>query len=195
MKKFKSLSEPMKIALIGALAAVVAAIVGALITGIFTLHGSTVTQPTPPPIVTGTSSPPTATAAPTITPDPTAATVPPSTPTGEGTATSTLPTFTGTGGGNAQSFPVGANWSLDVSCASSTHYESGDLQVSVVDTSDSRTIDGPLSVSVCTRPGDYAEKVPESQDGTFYLQVQVNPNTAISWEIQIHLCGHGQSTC
>ena len=80
MKQFNSLSDPMKGAIIGALATILAALIG----GIFILRSSADIHPTPTPIVTSTSSPPTATSvtpvpatptptpSPTITPNPTA---------------------------------------------------------------------------------------------------------------------------
>ncbi len=54
MKKFKTLSDPMKIAYIGAAGAIIAAIIGAIVTGIFLLVSKTVPQLPISPTVTNT---------------------------------------------------------------------------------------------------------------------------------------------
>ena len=117
-------------------------------------------------------------------------TVSPSNPTGGG---NTPPyTFTGTGGGDTPPFQVGTNWSLDISCTSSTPMRPGNFLIYVVDNSDGKIISGPIDVESCTGLGVYGEQVPEAQGGTFSLQV--NAKADISWEIQIRMCAN-QPTC
>ena len=124
-------------------------------------------------------------------PDPTSnksVTISPASPTGRGT---TATTFTGTGSENTQSFHVGANWSMDISCDASPPLEPGQFKIDVVDNSNGAFISQPVEVEVCAGTGT-SEKVPENQGGTFYLQI--NARADISWTIQIRVCAN-QTSC
>ena len=182
MKWFKSLSDTLKAAYIGAVALIIAAI----ISGIFLLV-SKPSQPTPTPTPTPyTPAPvPSNTSLPspqTVLPSPSSQVNTPSAPvlvcpTEEGTGIdltgqTTTHTFTGTGCENTQSFRVGTNWSLvAISCT-------GQFEIDVVDESNGTIISGPIDVGVC--PG---KEVPVGQGGTFSLQI--NARDDISWTIQI----------
>ncbi len=74
MKKFKTLSEPMKIAFIGAAGAIIAAVLGAIIGGIFLLRSTTTPVPAPTattPITASTTLPKSITSTVTSTTQPT----------------------------------------------------------------------------------------------------------------------------
>src|SRR2546425_3673262 len=153
MKWFKSLSDPLKAAYIGAAALIIAAI----ISGIFLLASKDGTPLIPTPVPENSPLPSPMTVLPSPTPP---VTVLPSNPTGEGTiidltSQTTTHTFTGTGGGITQPFQVGTNWSLDISCTSSTHLGPGQFLIYVVDNSDGKIISGPIDVQICTGLGNY----------------------------------------
>ena len=139
----------------------------------------------PQPGTTVTAAPPTPSVTPTTN---TSATVSPATSTPTAAAPGngiTLP-YTITGKGNmmmTQTFPVGSNWSMAVSCSASGPLRPNQFEIAVVDTSTGMTIDnGPIDVPACSGPATI-ETIPEQQSGTFYLKITATPD--ITWTIVI----------